>query len=59
MRQRGGVIFEALYYDVVCMSSTSTYEADAVILALMCFLFIQVNLILVPFPAHCKQVTSL
>ena len=32
MRQRGGVIFEAIYYDVVRTSSASTYEADAVIL---------------------------
>ena len=31
MRQRDGVISEAIYYDVVHMSSASTYEADAVI----------------------------
>ena len=31
MRQRDGVISEAIYYDVVHTSSTSTYEADAVI----------------------------
>ena len=35
MRQRDGVISEAIYYDVVRTvehaSSTSTYEADAVI----------------------------
>ena len=31
MRQRDGVISEAIYYDVVRTSSASTYEADAVI----------------------------
>ena len=31
MRRTDGVISEAIYYDVVHMSSTSTYEADAVI----------------------------
>ena len=29
------------------------------ILALMCFLFFRANLILVPFPAHRQQVSSL
>ena len=32
MRQTDGVISEAIYYDVVRMSSASTYEADAVII---------------------------
>ena len=31
MTQIGGVIFEAIYYNVVRTSSASTYEADAVI----------------------------
>ena len=34
MRQTDGVIPEAIYYDVVCTLSTSTYEADAVIMPL-------------------------
>ena len=50
MRQIDGVIFEAIYYDVICTSSArctrivrSTYEADAVIIAIAIIVFITKN----------------